>query len=71
MIVYHPDYSDEDEALFINSTYILLDMALGEYDVMTGIRYIDNQRLPEDGDYSDLYKFEDLRRVFDECKSYN
>ena len=54
--------------LLVNSTYILLDMALGEYDVMTGIRYIDHQQLPSEPEAAGLYKFQDLRSVFDSNK---
>ena len=69
LVVYHPDYSDEMRTLLINGTYILLDMALGEYDVMTGIRYIDHRDLPDDPQSAGLYQFEDLRATFDEYKS--
>lgn len=53
----------------MNGTYVLLDMALGEYDVMTGIRYIDHRELPDDPEALGLYRFEDLRTVFDEYKA--
>ena len=69
LIIYHPNYTDERRDLLVNGTYILLDMALGEYDVMTGVRYIDHQKLPEDPESAGLYRFENLRVVFDEYKS--
>ena len=69
LVIYHADYSDEIRDLLVNGTYILLDMALGEYDVMTGIRYIDHRELPDDPETLGLYRFEDLRSVFDEHKS--
>lgn len=69
LIIYHPNYSDEDRNVLVNGAYILLDMALGEYDVMTGIRYIDHRRLPDDPESLALYRFEDLRTVFDAYKS--
>jgi hypothetical protein len=69
LIIYHPDYSDDDRNLIVSGAFILLDMALGEYDVMTGIRYIDHQPLPADPEPVGLYRFEDLRSVFDKYKS--
>jgi len=65
LVIYHPNYSGENRNLFVNGTYILLDMALGEYDVMTGIRYIDHRQLPDDPESRGLYRFEGLRTVFD------
>ncbi len=69
LVIYHPDYSDDIRNLLVNGTYILLDMALGEYDVMTGIRYIDHRELPADPESVGLYRFEDLRAVFDNYKA--
>jgi hypothetical protein len=69
LVIYHAEYSDEVRNLLVNGTYVLLDMALGEYDVMTGIRYIDHRELPDDPEAAGLYNFEDLRTVFDEYKS--
>ncbi len=68
LIIYHPDYSNEDRDLLVSGTYILLDLALGEYDVMTGIRYIDHQQRPDDPESAGLYRFEELRTVFDQYK---
>ena len=65
----HANYSDEIRNLLVNGTYVLLDKASGEYDVMTSIRYIDHRELPDDPEAQGLYKFEDLRTVFDEYKS--
>ena len=69
VVIYHAEYSDEIRNLLVNGTYVLLDMALGEYDVMTGIRYIDHRELPDDPAAAGLYRFEDLRSVFDDYKS--
>lgn len=69
LIIYHSNYSDEIRSLLVNGTYILLDMALGEFDVMTGIRQIDHRELPEEPESVGLYRFEELRTVFDEFKS--
>lgn len=69
LVIYHADYSDDIRNFLVNGTYVLLDMALGEYDVMTGIRYIDHRELPDDPEAQGLYRFEDLRAVFDEYKS--
>lgn len=69
LVVYHADYSEDNRNLIVNGTYVLLDMALGEFDVMTGIRYIDHRQLPEEPEAQGLYRFENLRTVFDEYKS--
>lgn len=68
LIIYHPEYTDEERDLFVSASYILLDMALGEYNVTTGIRYIDHQRLPADPTNVGLLPFSELRNAFD---SYN
>ncbi|UZW74538.1 hypothetical protein [Alkalimarinus sediminis] len=69
VIIYHPEYEEEDRNLFVSGSYILLDTALGEYDVVTGLRYIDHQRLPENPEGNGLIPFSELRAVFDEYKS--
>lgn len=71
LIIYYPDYSEEERDLFVSGSYILLDTALGEYDVTTGIRYIDHQRLPENPQEKDLVPFEYLRNIFDEHSNTN
>ena len=71
LIVYHPEYTDEERNVFVSGTYILLDMALGEYDVVTGIRYIDHQKLPDSPQEVGLRPFSELRNIFDEYKANN
>ncbi|MDH5633906.1 MAG: hypothetical protein OEZ10_13085 [Gammaproteobacteria bacterium] len=71
LIIYHPNYTDEERNAFISGAYILLDMALGEYDVVTGIRYIDHQKLPSNPKEEGLKPFSELRRIFDEFKANN
>jgi len=71
LIVYHPEYSDEERNAFISGTYLLLDMALGEYDVVMGIRFIDHQKLPENPQEEGLKPFSELRNIFDEYKAKN
>jgi len=71
LIIYHPNYSDEERNLLVNGTYILLDMAIGEFDVMTGIRHLDHRELPDQPESYGMYRFGDLRTVFDEYKSAN
>jgi hypothetical protein len=71
LIIYHPEYTEEERNAFTSGAYILLDMALGEYDVVTGVRYIDHQRLPENPEAEGLKPFSELRKVFDEYKANN
>ena len=66
--LYHQEYTDELRTLFINGSYVLLDMILGEFDVTTRIRYIDHEKLPELPQEEGLKKLSELRRVFDEHK---
>ena len=68
LIIYHPEYSDEMRDKLVNGTYILLDTALGEYHVMTEVRYIDLQQLPADPEAAGLYRFEKLRQVLDDYR---
>lgn len=69
LIVYHPEYSEEERDIFVSASYILLDMALGEYDVVKGIRYIDHQRTPENPADIGLKPFSELRSIFDSYKN--
>ncbi|QUM76943.1 hypothetical protein HWV00_12220 [Moritella sp. 24] len=71
LIVYHPDFNEQESNVFIAGSYILLDMALGEYDVVKNIRYIDHQKLPDNPVELELIPFADLRKVFDEYKMAN
>jgi hypothetical protein len=68
VIFYHPSYRDEDRNLIISGTYILLDMAIGEYDVVTGIRHLDHQLLPPDPSAEQLKPFSEFRAAFDDFK---
>jgi hypothetical protein len=71
LIVYHPDYLEEERNAFVSGTYILLDMALGEYDVVTGIRHIDHKKIPDEPRSEGLRPFAELRATFDEYKARN
>ena len=64
LIVYFPDYRDEQRNTFVEAAYILLDMAIGEYYVTAGIRYIDHQKLPESPEQYGLIPFKSLPEVF-------
>ena len=64
LIIYFPDFNEEDKNIFVNAAYILLDMAIGEYYVATGIRYIDHQLLPENPSGSGLTPFKSLPDLF-------
>ena len=69
LIIFHPNYTEQDRNLLISAAYILLDMAIGEYDVVTGIRGIDHQPLPRNPENKGLRPFSELRKIFDEYKS--
>ena len=42
IIFYLPDFEEEKRELFIGGCFILMDMALGEYDAVKKIRYVDH-----------------------------
>jgi len=67
--LYHPNYNEDDRNLIVSASYILLDMAIGEHDVMTGIRYIDHDLLPKNPEQNELLPFSELRSVFDQYRA--
>lgn len=69
LIIYHPEYTEDERNAYISGTYILLDTALGEYDVVTGIRYLDHQKLPSNPKEEGLLPFSELRDIFDKHKT--
>ena len=66
LILFIPDLSEDNRNEFVNSCYVLLDMALGEYDVITKIRYIDHQPLKSTTDMDGLKPLTELPKEFDE-----
>ena len=71
LIIYYPGLTEETRNLVITGVYILLDTALGEYDVVTGIRYLDFHKLPDSPESEGLLPFTKLREIFDENKKEN
>ena len=69
IIIYHHEFTEEERDIFVTASFILLDMALGEYDVATGIRYIDHQKTPEQPEEVGLKRFSELRMIFDVAKN--
>jgi hypothetical protein len=63
-IIYFSNYSEEKRNLFINATYVLLDDAIGEYNVVKGIRTLDFKKLPPEGERDGIVPFVDLPKVF-------
>ncbi|MDH3594358.1 MAG: hypothetical protein OEU09_04330 [Rhodospirillales bacterium] len=57
--------SEENETTLRVAAYLLLDTALGEYDVETRIGSIDLAPLPEDAETSELTPFKDLAAEVD------
>ncbi|GAB1267134.1 hypothetical protein NBRC116493_03870 [Aurantivibrio infirmus] len=64
LIVYFPTYDEEQKNTFVEAAYILLDMAIGEYYVAAGIRYIDHQKVPENPEEHGLLPFKSLPEIF-------
>ena len=71
LIIYYPGLTEESKNLVISGVYILLDTALGEYDVVTGIRYLDFHKLPDNPESEGLLPFTKLREIFDKNKKEN
>ncbi len=69
LILFVPGLTDDNRKEFVNACYILLDMAIGEYDVSTRIRYIDHQQLPSNPDTEGLKPLTELPKEFDELCS--
>ena len=66
LILYVPGLSEENRNEFVNACYVLLDMAIGEYDVATKIRYIDHQALMPTTEMEGLKPLTELPKEFDE-----
>jgi len=65
LILYVPTFPEEERSVVVDGCYILLDMALGERDVVTGIRSLDHRPLPPDPEAEGLLPFRELPEVFD------
>ena len=65
LIVYVPGLTEENREEMMGASFILLDMALGEFDVTLKIRYIDFQLLPDDPEAEDLQPLTELPGEFD------
>ncbi|MEW5822104.1 MAG: hypothetical protein AB1782_18060 [Cyanobacteriota bacterium] len=63
--IYHPDLTETNFALIASGCFILLDIALGEYNVAKKVRYIDFKKLPEKYDNLELIAFTGLAEAFD------
>jgi len=66
LILYVPGLTEDNRNEFLNACYILLDMAIGEYDVTTRIRYIDHKLLPTNPTAEGLKPLTELPKEFDE-----
>ncbi len=69
LILCVPSLTEDNRNEFVNSCYVLLDMAIGEYDVTTKIRYIDHQPLPDNPESVRLKPLTELPKEFDELYS--
>lgn len=66
LILFVPGLSEDNRNEFVNASYVLLDMAIGEYDVSTKIRYIDHEPLTPTTDMEGLLPLTELPKEFDE-----
>lgn len=70
LILYIPELTEDNHDDFVNICYLLLDMAIGEYDVTTKIRYIDHQPLPPNPETEGLKPLTELPREFDDMHTH-
>lgn len=68
LALYHPAYDEKERNLYVSASYILLDTALGEYDVTMNVRYIDHRKLPKNPQEEGLTPFSKLSEKFDKYK---
>ena len=66
LILYVPGLLEDNRNEFVNACYVLLDMALGEYDVTTKIRFIDHEPLACATETEGLKPLTELPKEFDE-----
>ena len=66
LTLYLPSRSLENEELATQATFILLDTALGEYDVETRVGFIDTVSIPANRPAEGLLPFTSIREVFDQ-----
>jgi len=66
LILYVPGLTEKNRNEFVNACYILLDMAIGEHDVTSRIRYINHHPLPADPEAERLKRLTELPKHFDE-----
>jgi hypothetical protein len=64
LILYIPALTDANRDEFVRACYLLLDMAIGEHDVTTKLRYIDHQRLPTNPEGEGLRPLTELPKEF-------
>lgn len=65
LILFIPELTEDNHNELINASYLLLDMAIGEYDVTQKIRYIDHKPLSSKTDKTGLLPLTELPHEFD------
>jgi hypothetical protein len=66
LILYIRDLSEANEQVAAQAVYILLDSALGEYDVEERIGFLEREPLPSNPENFDLLPFASIKQVFDD-----
>jgi hypothetical protein len=66
--LYIRDLSEDNETIAAQATYILLDSALGEYDVEERIGFIERKRLPSNLEGYGLIPFASIRQALDNVR---
>lgn len=71
LTVFADGLAGERRKSLIAAIFLMLDGALGEYDVVTGVRYLDFEELTDAARLSGLRPFTELRDAFDTMKRSN
>jgi hypothetical protein len=66
LILYIPSLTDDNRNELVSVCFLLLDMAIGEYNVTKNIRHIDHQPLPPNPQSEGLKPLTELPKQFDE-----
>ncbi len=69
--VCYNDYEEENKVVFINGTYLMLDVILGEKSVVEDIQYLEVVRTPDNIGTLDFRHLCDIKEFIDEQKNRN
>lgn len=63
--LFHPSMTEENRGAFSGAIFLMLDMAIGEYDVATGVRHLEFLDANTNPITKDFFPLVELPKVFD------